>query len=94
MKDRELIARNIINIIDVVNCHKWTIFVNDDMYEQVYEYMMDISKNDDTANQHAKSMMLKNKEIINKIVQGVDIPILEFNELMESFRKYKRKFIL
>lgn len=94
MEDRELIARNIINIIDVVNCYNWTMFINDDMYKQVYDYMMSISEGNDVANQYAKDIMLKNKETIDKIVQDVDISTLEFNTLMESFREYKREFML
>lgn len=94
MKDRELISRNIINIIDNINCHNWTMFMNDDMYNQVYDYLMSISEGNKVASQYAKDMMANNKHIIDKIIQGVDISTLEFNALMESFRKYKRKFML
>ncbi|MCR1960174.1 hypothetical protein CWE04_12020 [Thomasclavelia cocleata] len=94
MKDRELIARNIINIIDITNCHNWIMFMNDDMYKQIYDYMMVISKGNKAANKYIEEIMLNNKEVIDKIVQDVDISTLEFNTLMESFREYKREFML
>lgn len=94
MNDRELIARNIINIIDITNCHNWIMFMNDDMYKQIYDYMMVISKGNNAANKYIEEIMLNNKEVIDKIVQDVDISTLEFNTLMESFREYKREFML
>ena len=44
MKDRELIARIIINILDVKNCQQWELFTGEDMYEQVCNYILNISK--------------------------------------------------
>ena len=78
MKDRELIARIIINILD--------------MYEQVCNYILNISKGNNTAEEYARKMMEENKPVIDRIVQGEDIPNEEYNVFTESFRKYNRKF--
>lgn len=94
MKDRELIARNIINIIDVKNCQYFNKFMDDDMYDKVYNYMMNISRGDDKAIEHIKTIMIKNKPVFDKIIQGEDIPIEEFNSTMETFRVYKKKFLM
>lgn len=37
--DRELFARNIINIIDVKNCTQYELFMRDDLIEQLDKYM-------------------------------------------------------
>ena len=85
MKDRELIARIIINILDVKNCQQWELFTGEDMYEQVCNYILNISKGNNTAEEYAR-------KIIDRIVQGEDIPNEEYNVFTESFRKYNRKF--
>lgn len=92
MKDRELIARIIINILDVKNCQQWELFTGEDMYEQVCNYILNISKGNNTAQEYARKMMEENKPVIDRIVQGEDIPNEEYNVFTESFRKYNRKF--
>ena len=92
MKDRELIARIIINILDVKNCQQWKLFTGEDMYEQVCNYILNISKGNNTAEEYARKMMEENKPVIDRIVQGEDIPKEEYNVFTESFRKYNRKF--
>lgn len=91
-KDRELIARIIINILDVKNCQQWELFTGEDMYEQVCNYVLNISKGNNTAEEYARKMMEENKPVIDRIVQGEDIPNEEYNVFTESFRKYNRKF--
>ena len=54
MKDRELIARIIINILDVKNCQQWELFTGEDMYEQVCNYILNISKGNNTAEEYAR----------------------------------------
>ena len=38
--DRELIARNLINIIDVKNCTNYTIFMDDEIYNILQDYII------------------------------------------------------
>lgn len=65
MKDRELIARIIINILDVKNCQQWELFTGEDMYEQVCNYILNISKGNNTAEEYARKMMKKtNRSLI------------------------------
>lgn len=94
MKDRELIARNIINIIDVKNCQSYTQFMNDDMYDKVYNYMLKVSRGNGEATEQAKTIMSNNRPVFDKIVQGANIPIVEFNSLMECFRVFKKKYLM
>lgn len=94
MKDRELLARNIINIIDVKNNQYFSEFMNDDVYDKVYEYMMRLSKGNDAATSCAKNVMLNNKPLFDRIINDEDIPISEFNAMMELFRDYKRKYLM
>lgn len=37
--DRELFARNIINIIDVKNCTQYELFMGDDIIDQLEQYL-------------------------------------------------------
>ena len=102
MKDRELIARIIINILDVKNCQQWELFTGEDMYEQVCNYVLNISKGNNTAEEYARKMMEENKPVIDRIVQGEDIPTEEYNvfitESLEDsnpiFNDIKKRLIL
>ena len=35
VRDREIIARNLINIIEVKNCQYFSQFMNDDLYDAI-----------------------------------------------------------
>lgn len=94
MKDRELLARNIINIIDVKNNQYFNTLMDDDMYDKVYDYMLKISKGNEEATNYAKTVMETNKSLFERVVNGEDIPIVEFNAMMELFRNYKRKYLM
>lgn len=94
MRNRELIARNIINIIDVKNCQRFPLFCNDDMFEQVSKYTLELCKGNREAVEYVKNMMDVNKLMIDKIVQGEELPNDDYNSLMESFRVFKRKYLM
>lgn len=94
MRNRELIARNIINIIDVKNCQRFPLFCNDDMFEQVSKYTLELCKGNSEAVEYVKNMMDVNKLMIDKIVQGEELPNDDYNSLMESFRVFKRKYLM
>lgn len=94
MRNRELIARNIINIIDVKNCQRFPLFCNDDMFEQVSKYTLELCKDNSEAVEYVKNMMDVNKLMIDKIVQGEELPNDDYNSLMESFRVFKRKYLM
>lgn len=94
MKDRELIARNIINIIDVKKCQYYTLFCGADMFDKLSEYLFDLCKANEEASEYAKKMLNENKTVIDKIVQGEDLSNDEFNSFMEIFRVFKRKYLM
>ena len=93
MKDRELIARIIINILDVKNCQQWELFTGEDMYEQVCNYILNISKGNNTAEEYARKMMEENKPVIDRIVQGEDIPNEEYNVFIRCFLLVNQIFL-
>ena len=88
--DRELIARNIINIIDVEHCHDYHIFMNDDLYEQLKNYLNKL------CDDHYKvqQLMDKNQSLITMIVNNVSMSIEQKNEFFESLREFKRKYLM
>lgn len=84
MRDREIIARNLINIIDVKNCQYFSQFMNDDLYDKLYDYLIKLSRGNDKAVAHTKLMMEECRPIIEKIVKGEQISNAEFNSFMEN----------
>ena len=89
MRDREIIARNLINIIDVKN---FSQFMNDDLYDKLYDYLIKLSRGNDKAVAHIKLMMEECRPIIEKIIKDEQISNDEFNSFMERFRVFKRKY--
>ena len=91
MRDREIIARNLINIIDVKN---FSQFMNDDLYDKLYDYLIKLSRGNDKAVAHIKLMMEECRPIIEKIEKDEQISNDEFNSFMEKFRVFKRKYLM
>lgn len=52
--DRELIARNLINIIDVKNCTNYTIFMDDEIYNILQDYIIKMFGVDEMAIEEIK----------------------------------------
>ena len=94
MRDREIIARNLINIIDVKNCQYFSQFMNDDLYDTLYDYLIKLSRGNDKAVAHTKLMMEECRPIIEKIEKDEQISNDEFNSFMEKFRMFKRKYLM
>jgi hypothetical protein len=94
VRDREIIARNLINIIDVKNCQYFSQFMNDDLYDKLYDYLIKLSRGNDKAVAHTKLMMEECRPIIEKIVKDEQISNDEFNSFMEKFRVFKRKYLM
>ena len=94
VRDREIIARNLINIIDVKNCQYFSQFMNDDLYDKLYDYLIKLSRGNDKAVAHTKLMMEECRPIIEKIEKDEQISNDEFNSFMEKFRVFKRKYLM
>ena len=90
MRDREIIARNLINIIDVKNCQYFSQFMNDDLYDKLIK----LSRGNDKAVAHIKLMMEECRPIIEKIEKDEQLSNDEFNSFMEKFRVFKRKYLM
>lgn len=43
-RDREIIARNLINIIDVKNCQYFSLFMNDDLTAVIKKFFWGIKE--------------------------------------------------
>ena len=90
--DRELIARNIVNILDVQHCREWGRFANDDLFDQLEDCLKRLT--DESASADIDILMSKNKELINKIAFNHAIVCEERNQLMEDLMAFKRKHIM
>lgn len=94
MKDRDLISRNIINILDVKHCREWEIFAGDDLYDQLYKYLAKLTNTEKETMSDIDKLMAKNELIIKKISQDKEITVGEQNQLMESLKAFKRKYLM
>lgn len=89
--DRELFARNIINIIDVKNCYQFKIFMNDDLEKQLIKYLNKLIS--DPGND-INIFIAKHEQTINKVVKNIKIDILEHNNFMNDLKKLKKKYLM
>lgn len=92
--DRELIARNLINILDVKNCTNYTIFMNDDLYNTLLKYATKVFGISKEAIEETEIFLNDCKEIIKKIENDSPISIDEKNKLFVGLVNLKRKYIL
>ena len=92
--DRELIARNLINILDVKNCTNYTIFMNDDLYNTLLKYATKVFGISKEAIKETENFLNDCKEIIKKIENNSPISIDEKNKIMTGLICIKRKYIL
>ena len=56
--DRELIARNLINIIDVKNCTNYTIFMDDEIYNILQDYIIKMFGVDEMTIEKIKKFLI------------------------------------
>lgn len=66
MRDREIIARNLINIIDVKNCQYFSEFMNEDLYDKMYDYLVKLSRGNDKAVDHIKKRWKSADRLLKK----------------------------
>lgn len=92
--DRELIARNLINIIDVKNCTNYMIFMNDDLYNTLLKYAIKVFGVSKEAIEETENFLNDCNEIIKKIENDSPISIDEKNKLFVGLVNLKRKYIL
>lgn len=90
---RELIARNIINVLDVKEQNYIHQFLTGDFQNKFVEYIqqklcIDLSNND------LSQYISKNQSIIDKISQSQLISTDEKNQLFEDLKSLKRKYLL
>ena len=91
MMDRELFARNIINIIDVKHCTEYSIFMGDDLFEQLLKYLKklapDVIKDIDV-------FMAGHEQTIKKVIANKQIDIYEYNQFMNDLKAFKKNNIM
>ena len=92
--DRELIARNLINIIDVKNCTNYTIFMDDEIYNILQDHIIKMFGVDEMAIEEIKKFLNNNKQTIKKIEDNSPISIDEKNKLFIGLVNLKRKYVL
>ena len=92
--DRELIARNLINISDVKNCQNYIIFMNNDLYDTLLKYAIKVFGVSKEAIEETENFLNDCKEIIKKIENDSPISIDEKNKLFVGLVNLKRKYIL
>lgn len=89
--DRELFARNIINIIDVKNCTKFDVFMNEDIKKQLIIYLKKLIPN---PGNDIDLFIARNEQTLNKVAQNIKIDIFEYNRFMDDLKKIKRKYLM
>lgn len=92
--DRELIARNLMNILDVKNCQNYIIFMNNDLYDTLLKYAIKVFGISNEAIEEIESFLIDCKEITKKIENNSPISIDDKNKLMTGLICIKRKYIL
>ena len=94
MRDREIIARNLINIIDVKNCQYFSQFMNDDLYDKLYDYLIKLSRGNDKAVAHIKLNDGRGDRLLKKIEKDEQISNDEFNSFLWKNSEFKRKYLM
>ena len=92
MKDREVISRNIINILDVKHCREYGIFEDDDLYDALLKYLKKLAP--EAESRDIDMIMTRNELTMKKIVEDKDISLEEMNRFMEDLKSFKRKYLL
>lgn len=92
--DRELINRNIINIIDVKKCQNYNIFNTEDLYNVLKNYLYDLVWHDVNAMNYIDDKLESTKMIIDKIANNQNITIEEKNQLMSALMQIKRRYLM
>ncbi len=88
--ERELLARNIMNIIDEKNHFHYEIFNDNDLKNKLHDYLIDMTH----ENNAVDTLINDNSLIIDKIAANQDITIKEKNDLMNSLIYFKLKYIM
>ncbi len=88
--DRELLARNIMNIIDEKNHFYYEIFNDSDLKNKLQDYLIQLTHEDNAVN----TLINKNSIIIDKIAANKDITIQERNTFMNSLIDFKKQYIM
>ncbi|MCD7950377.1 MAG: hypothetical protein LUG12_08985 [Erysipelotrichaceae bacterium] len=88
--ERELLARNIMNIIDEKNHFNYVVFNDSDLEIKLHDYLIDLTHEDDAVD----NLIKDNKPIIDKIASNKDITIQEKNNFMNSLIFFKLKYIM
>lgn len=90
--DRETIARCFMNILDVHHYYDYVIFMNDDIYDQLSNYITHITDDkQEIIDYH--NILEKNKGIIDMIASNKPISIDDYNNIMEDLRAFRKKYI-
>ena len=87
--ERDLIARALMNVLDVAHFYDYEKLKNDDLYEQLKAIIHSLTDNQEIA-EKGYAVLNKNKAIIDKIVSNTN-SYEEFQLLCEDLRTFKRQ---
>ncbi|MCD8029132.1 MAG: hypothetical protein LUF02_10885 [Erysipelotrichaceae bacterium] len=88
--NRELLARNIMNIIDEKNHFNYEIFNSSDLKNKLHDYLIELTHEDKAID----TLIHDNHIIIDKIASNKDITIQEKNAFMNSLIDFKKQYIM
>lgn len=94
MIDRNTISRTIMNILDVHRSYDYKIFNELDMSDKILQVSKEVTHDDPYALDDMTSILIRNKRLINKIVNNRKFSINEYNIFMEDMRGFRRKYII
>ena len=89
--DRELFARNIINIIDVKNCTQYELFMGNDLTEQLECYLTKLVPE---AKNEINDFLKEQDDVLEKVKNNQNIDIDERNHFFLQLINFKKRFIL
>lgn len=87
---KDLYSRTIINIIDVKHCHNYALFNNDDLYEQLQKYLVNMLPD---YQGEVEKFMKDNEKYIQDLVND-QCSLENSNMFFENLRSFKRKYIM
>lgn len=92
MKDKELIARTIINNIDPEHYYNWSILMGENTEEKLKQYLQNLYEKYNLNNE-IDQLINQNIKYIKMFEKNEDIPLDEYNKFIECFRKFRKKIL-
>ena len=89
--DRELFARNIINVIDVKNCTQYELFMGDDIIDQLEQYLKRLVPD---SKSEIDVFLKEQGKVLEKVKNNQNLNIDERNHFFLQLINFKKRFIL